>query len=163
MIRRPAVAGAFYPADPETLGNELDGLTRGRRPPVEPAARALLVPHAGYIYSGRIAAETYLAAGLRRRVVILGPNHTGDGEPIAVIEALNICRMEIQQGCYFPEFGLSQKNPVLAFSCHGEVPLQLSYRIQKTRDRQTQAHRHANPLSVTLLPSRGERTGNQNL
>lgn len=86
-----------------------------------------------------------------------------DGEPIAVIEALNTCRMEIQQGCYFPEFGLSQKNPVLAFSCHGEVPLQLSYRIQKTRDRQTQAHRHANPLSVTLLPSRGERAGNQNL
>lgn len=86
-----------------------------------------------------------------------------DGEPIGVIEALNTCRMEIQQGCYFPEFGLSQKNPVLAFSCHGEVPLQLSYRIQKTRDRQTQAHRHANPLSIPLLPSRGERAGNQNL
>jgi hypothetical protein len=85
MIRRPAVAGAFYPADPETLEKDLDGLTRGRRPPVDPAARALLVPHAGYIYSGRIAAETYLAAGLRRRVVILGPNHTGDGEPIAVM------------------------------------------------------------------------------
>ena len=86
-----------------------------------------------------------------------------DGEAIAVIEALSTCRMEIQQGCYFHEFGLSQKNPVLAFSCSGEVPLQLSYRIQKTRDRQTQAHRHANPLPVTLLPSRGERTGNQNL
>ena len=86
-----------------------------------------------------------------------------DGEAIAVIETLNTCRMEIQQGCYFPEFGLSQKNPVLAFSCHGEVPLQLSYRIQKTSDRQTQARGHANPLSVTLLPSRGECTGNQNL
>jgi len=85
MIRRPAVAGTFYPADPEALEQELDGLIRGRRPPVGPAARALLVPHAGYIYSGRIAAETYLAAGLRRRVVILGPNHTGDGEPIAVM------------------------------------------------------------------------------
>lgn len=85
MIRRPAVAGAFYPADPETLWKDLDGLTRGRRPPADPAARALLVPHAGYIYSGRIAAETYLAAGLRHRVVILGPNHTGDGEPIAVM------------------------------------------------------------------------------
>ena len=57
-----------------------------------------------------------------------------DGEPIAVIEALSTCRMEVQQGCYFPEFGLSQKNPVLAFSCYGEVPLQLSYRIQKTSD-----------------------------
>jgi uncharacterized heparinase superfamily protein len=86
-----------------------------------------------------------------------------DGELIAVIEALNTCRMEIQQGCYFPEFGLSQKNPVLAFSCYGEVPLQLSYRIRNTRDRQTQAHRHADPLSITLLPSGGERAGNQNL
>ncbi len=84
------------------------------------------------------------------------------GEAIATITALNACQTTIAQGCYFPEFGLSQKNPVLAFSCHGEVPLQLSYRIQKTRDRSTQAHRHANPLSVTLLPSRGERAGNQN-
>jgi len=86
-----------------------------------------------------------------------------DGEAIAVIGALSTCRMEIEQGCYFPEFGLSRKNPVLAFSCSGEVPLQLSYRIQKARDRRTEAHRHANSLPVTLLPSRGERAGNQNL
>ena len=85
MIRKPAVAGTFYPADPEALETELHGLTRGRHPPAEPRARALLVPHAGYIYSGPIAAETYLAAGLRHRVVILGPNHTGEGEPIAVM------------------------------------------------------------------------------
>lgn len=85
MIRRPAVAGAFYPADPETLGKDLDVLTEGRRPPAGPAALAILVPHAGYIYSGRIAAATYLAARLAGRVVIMGPNHTGDGEPIAVM------------------------------------------------------------------------------
>ncbi len=85
------------------------------------------------------------------------------GEALAAVEALGACQMKIEQGCYFPEFGLSQKNPVLAFSCSGEVPLQLSYRIQKTRDQQTPAHRHANPLPVTLLPSRGERAGNQNL
>ena len=85
MNRRPAVAGTFYPADPDSLGREIDGLTGGRRPPAQPAAVGLLVPHAGYIYSGRIAAETYLSAGLARRVVILGPNHTGEGEPIAVM------------------------------------------------------------------------------
>lgn len=85
MIRRPAVAGTFYPADPEALETELHGLTGGRRPPAVPLARALLVPHAGYIYSGRIAAATYLAAGLRHRIIVLGPNHTGDGEPIAVM------------------------------------------------------------------------------
>ena len=86
-----------------------------------------------------------------------------DGEAIAMIEALSTCRIEIEQGCYFLEFGLSRKNPVLAFSCSGEVPLQLSYRIQKARDRRTEAHRHANSLPVTLLPSRGECAGNQNL
>jgi MEMO1 family protein len=85
MIRRPAVAGSFYPADPKTLERDLDGLTGGRRPPAGPAARALLVPHAGYIYSGRIAASTYLTARLASRVVIMGPNHTGSGEPIAVM------------------------------------------------------------------------------
>ena len=85
-----------------------------------------------------------------------------DGKAIAVIEALSTSRMEVEPGCYFPEFGLSLKNPVLAFSCYGEVPLQLSYRIRKTSDRQTQAHRHADPLSITLLPSGGERAGNQN-
>jgi len=85
MMRRPAVAGSFYPADPDRLRQELDQLTEGRRPPLEPRARALLVPHAGYIYSGRIAAQTYLAARLPARIVILGPNHTGVGEAIAIM------------------------------------------------------------------------------
>ncbi|MGE0468505.1 MAG: heparinase II/III family protein [Nitrospira sp.] len=79
-------------------------------------------------------------------------------ETIATIQALSACQTTIAEGCYFPEFGLSQKNLVLAFSCHGELPLQLSYRIQKTSDPQGQAHRYANPLPVTLFPSRGERT-----
>ena len=84
MIRRPAVAGAFYPAGEDSLRNELQALTGGSRVPDAPPPRALLVPHAGYIYSGRIAARTYLSAGLPSRFVVLGPNHTGEGEPIAV-------------------------------------------------------------------------------
>jgi hypothetical protein len=85
------------------------------------------------------------------------------GEAIATIKTLSACQTTIVEGCYFPEFGLSQKNLVLAFSCQGEVPLQLSYRIQKTKDRQSQAHRHANPLPITLFPSRGERACDQNV
>ena len=80
------------------------------------------------------------------------------GKAIATIEAPNTCQVEIVQGCYFPEFGLSQKNRVLVFSCSGELPLQLSYRIQKTTDRYTKAIRHANSLPVTLFPSGGERS-----
>jgi AmmeMemoRadiSam system protein B len=84
--RRPAVAGSFYPADPETLRIELESLTGGRRPAGGPVARALMVPHAGYIYSGRIAAQTFLASRLPERVVVLGPNHTGTGEAVAVMD-----------------------------------------------------------------------------
>ena len=86
-----------------------------------------------------------------------------DGEAIATINALHPCRVVIESGCYFSEFGLSRKNPVIAFSCSGEVPLRLSYRIQKAGDRQTEAHRHADPLPVTLLSSRGECAGDENL
>lgn len=85
MIRRPAVAGTFYPADPKSLDAEIAGFVAGRRPPRDPAAIAVMVPHAGYVYSGGIAVETYLATRLPGRVVILGPNHTGLGEPIAVM------------------------------------------------------------------------------
>ena len=84
MIRRPAVAGQFYPADPETLKRDLVTLTRGQSPPADPRGVALLVPHAGYIYSGRVAGATYVSARLARRAVILCPNHTGLGEAIAV-------------------------------------------------------------------------------
>ncbi len=82
---------------------------------------------------------------------------------IATVEALSACQMKIEQGCYFPEFGLRQENLVIAFSCSGEIPLKLSYRIRKARDRQTETHRHANPFSVTLLSPRGECAGNQNV
>lgn len=84
MTRRPAVAGSFYPAGTEALRTAIDTMMGGRTPPREPLAKALLVPHAGYIYSGRIACETYLSSRLPNRLVILGPNHTGEGAPIAV-------------------------------------------------------------------------------
>ncbi len=84
MIRRPAVAGRFYPSDPEALRRDLVALTRGRVPLPGPRGMAVVVPHAGYIYSGRIAAATYTAVRLPRRAAILCPNHTGLGESIAV-------------------------------------------------------------------------------
>jgi MEMO1 family protein len=84
MIRRPAVAGQFYPANPETLRNDLITLTRGKSPPAEPRGIALMVPHAGYMYSGRIAGEAYTSVRLAARAVILCPNHTGQGEAIAI-------------------------------------------------------------------------------
>ena len=83
MERSPAVAGSFYPADTESLRQSVEAHLGGA---AEPSARALalLVPHAGYIYSGRTAGLTFATASVPDRVVILGPNHTGRGRPGAV-------------------------------------------------------------------------------
>ncbi len=81
-VRPPAVAGSFYPADKITLArtvhtllDEADGATPGETSPV----KALIAPHAGYIYSGSTAALAYHRLAMRRarirRVVLLGPTH----------------------------------------------------------------------------------------
>ncbi|MBN1140587.1 MAG: AmmeMemoRadiSam system protein B [Deltaproteobacteria bacterium] len=82
MLRNPVVAGQFYPAD----CRELERLVRAYLKPCSPGleALALVVPHAGYVYSGAIAGETFARAKIPERVVLLGPNHTGRGRPLAV-------------------------------------------------------------------------------
>ena len=80
-VRPAAVAGMFYPGDARALAAEVDDLLGG----VEQTAprlgfpKALVVPHAGYIYSGGVAARAYdelaAARGSVRRVVLLGPTH----------------------------------------------------------------------------------------
>lgn len=79
-IRPAAVAGRFYPADPAQLQHEVAHLLASAcGDPTAPVPKALIVPHAGYIYSGAIAASAYarLSAlrGRIRRVVLLGPSH----------------------------------------------------------------------------------------
>ena len=77
-IKPPAVAGMFYPADAGTLAAMVSDLLRSAAPP-DLAAKAVVAPHAGYVYSGPIAATAYaLLARHRdriRRVVLLGPAH----------------------------------------------------------------------------------------
>lgn len=80
-VRPPAVAGAFYPAQPARLGSMLDGMRPDDVSPV--AALGLMVPHAGYVYSGSAAMRTFASAVLPARVILLGPNHTGRGVPLA--------------------------------------------------------------------------------
>ena len=79
-IRPAAVAGRFYPADSLTLAGAIDVLlTEARTPTPVLTPKALIVPHAGYIYSGAVAASAYVTlkpvAGRIRRVVLLGPTH----------------------------------------------------------------------------------------
>lgn len=83
-VRRPAVAGTFYPSDPGQLAGDVARMladARGRLPAALPdtAPKAVLVPHAGYIYSGTTAALAFALLAEHRehleRVVLLGPVH----------------------------------------------------------------------------------------
>lgn len=84
MVRQPAVAGQFYTSDAAALGRELLSYL-----PDGPKSRALgvVVPHAGYVYSGRVAAEVYGRTEIPDTVLILGPNHHGLGSAAALYPA----------------------------------------------------------------------------
>jgi MEMO1 family protein len=76
VIRLPAVAGSFYPAGAEALRAQVDAFLAGARPGEGPPPKALVAPHAGYMYSGAIAGAAYATVGTGiRRVVLLGPAH----------------------------------------------------------------------------------------
>ena len=77
--RPPAVAGLFYPAEPDELATLVDRLLQQTRDPGGARLRAVVAPHAGYGYSGQVAAAAYAAVRGRapgtRRIVLLGPSH----------------------------------------------------------------------------------------
>ncbi len=76
-IREAAVSGIFYPADPVELRKQIEGFLAKAVTPNGPSPKAIIVPHAGYIYSGAVAASAYvwLKPAGTTRVVLLGPSH----------------------------------------------------------------------------------------
>lgn len=80
-VRQPAVAGMFYPAAASELARDVGALLAGAASAArgEPVPKAIIAPHAGYIYSGAVAATAYArlapARGKITRVVLLGPVH----------------------------------------------------------------------------------------
>jgi AmmeMemoRadiSam system protein B len=92
-IRPPAAAGTFYPAEPETLLGGLRACFEAAVAPGDgcPAPKALVVPHAGYPYSGPVAASAYLRLMPVRasihRVVLIGPSHHVPLRGVAVSSA----------------------------------------------------------------------------
>jgi hypothetical protein len=82
MQRLPAVAGQFYPDNPGSLRETVTDLLGS--PQERRSAIGLIVPHAGYVYSGAITGQTLARVLIPRRVVIIGPNHHGYGHPAAV-------------------------------------------------------------------------------
>ena len=85
MIRLPAVAGRFYPDDRDRLCSGLDSFLAGCDDEKKIRARACLVPHAGYMYSGAVAGEVYRRIEIPGRAILLGPRHFPHGAPLAIL------------------------------------------------------------------------------
>ncbi len=83
-MRIPVVAGQFYPSNPRTLKKEIKSYFTGIPIAPDPAIMGAVVPHAGYIYSGRTSAHVYATLPNADTFVIIGPNHTGYGSVVSV-------------------------------------------------------------------------------
>ena len=83
MIRQAAVAGSFCGGTRERLSAQAGDLVRGDGPKIR--AMGAVVPHAGYIYSGKVAGAVYARLERPEVVVILGPNHTGLGAGVSIM------------------------------------------------------------------------------
>ena len=86
--RRSAVAGRFYPADRKTLHAQVTACLAVKPPnPIVCTGNdvlAVMVPHAGYVFSGAIAGMTLAGVPLPNSIFLLGPSHTGQGVPLSV-------------------------------------------------------------------------------
>ena len=133
-IRPPAVAGRFYPADARELQSEIEIFTRApemEAPETKIRALGCVVPHAGYVYSGGVAGSVFRKLQLPARYVILCPNHTGRGEPLAIMS----------QGAWHTPLGDAQVDEDLADALKARFPL-------LTEDEA--AHRFEHALEVQL-------------
>ncbi len=81
-FRRPVVAGLFYPKDREELWETLESICGVRKEKYNP--KAILSPHAGYIYSGRVACGLFSSIKIKKTAILIGPNHRSVGHPLAL-------------------------------------------------------------------------------
>ena len=138
MIREPAVAGQFYSADPGDLKRTLQSMLRSSDHPI--AAKAVVSPHAGYVYSGRVAGAVFSSVRLPDRCIILGPNHMGIGSPLALYPS----------GQWRTPLGLASIDPELNDRLMQECPA-------LREDRMAHAHEHSLEVQIpflqTLIPT----------
>lgn len=87
MIRRPVVAGQFYPGQPDQLESMVGEYLSKAGAKAKERTILAMTPHAGYIFSGPVAGQTLGQANLGKTVLLLGPNHTGMGSRFAVWDA----------------------------------------------------------------------------
>jgi AmmeMemoRadiSam system protein B len=132
MIRPPAVAGRFYPSDPEELARQIKECTTGASN--KSRAIACLVPHAGYTYSGRVAGAVYSALQVPARCILLGPRHYPQGQPMAILS----------DGAFQTPFGEAQIDAVAASELARACPL-------LREDAQAHAREHSLEVQLPFL------------
>jgi AmmeMemoRadiSam system protein B len=113
VLRLPAVAGRFYPSDPAELTAQVQQYANTDSSTRKHSARACLVPHAGYMYSGQVAGAVFSRLALPKRIVILGVRHFPRGEPIAILS----------NGAWRTPVGDAPIDPLLAKALQAECPL----------------------------------------
>jgi hypothetical protein len=129
FVRPPAVAGRFYPANPAMLLQEIRSYTGSAGEKLR--GLGCIVPHAGYIYSGHVAGAVFARLELPKKFIILCPNHTGVGQPLAIMS----------QGRWLTPLGEVRIDTALASALKDEFP-QLSEDVV--------AHREEHALEVQL-------------
>jgi len=134
-LRLPAVAGRFYPGDPTELAEAVDGFLGVRG--AKRAAFGCLVPHAGYVYSGHVAGAVYAALKLPRRCIVVGPNHSGLGAPLAINTG----------GAWLTPLGPAQIDAHLATEIRAAFPM-------LTEDAAAHAHEHSIEVQLPFLQRR---------
>lgn len=82
-LRKPAAAGRFYPADISDLTHQIESFIDKQAKKTE--VIACILPHAGYMYSGRVAVQTVSSIKIKDRIILLGPNHTGQGPAFSIM------------------------------------------------------------------------------
>lgn len=83
-LRQPAVAGRFYPGNPEDLRAEAQSYL-SQNPTETARAIGCVAPHAGYMYSGHVAGAVFGRIDIPHRCIVICPNHTGHGHALAMM------------------------------------------------------------------------------
>ena len=83
MIRKPVVAGQFYPASPSQLKAMIEAMVSEKA--VKEDVIGLVSPHAGYIYSGPVAGAVISRVKFKNTFIVMGPSHTGMGKTFSIM------------------------------------------------------------------------------
>lgn len=131
-VRSPYVAGTFYPADPSELRQYCEAKLTPQSSLIQ--AKAILLPHAGYFYSGDTALRVLSQIEIPQTVVLIGPNHSGSGAPFSLYP----------EGEWETPLGRVKIERELAARLLAEVPL-------LTPDEYSHSREHSLEVEIPLL------------